>query len=116
MRWRFTTFLVSGFLSLFLCLALGLTSSALAQDQGGPPQYNGDQGQPPYDLGQEPPDQGQPPYDQGQQPPYTGQGPQDQGQGQEPQGGVGRISVLDGNVSTQRGDSGDWVADTINTP
>ena len=39
-----------------------------------------------------------------------------QDQQEQPDQGVGRISVLDGNVSTQRGDSGDWVADTINTP
>ena len=54
---------------------------------------------------------------------YPGQGPggqapgygtpEDQGQ---PQQGLGRVSVVDGNLSTQRGDSGDWVADTINTP
>ena len=29
---------------------------------------------------------------------------------------VGRISVIRGNVSIQRGDSGDWVAATVNTP
>jgi FecR protein len=38
------------------------------------------------------------------------------GQQQDPQTGVGRISVINGDVSTQRGDSGDWVADTVNTP
>ena len=52
-----------------------------------------------------------PAYGQDGQP---GQGPQDQAQ--DPQGGAGRIAILNGNVSTQRGDSGDWVADTINTP
>jgi hypothetical protein len=30
--------------------------------------------------------------------------------------GVARISVIRGNVSTQRGDSGDWVASTVNAP
>ncbi|HLW81624.1 MAG TPA: DUF6600 domain-containing protein [Candidatus Acidoferrales bacterium] len=29
---------------------------------------------------------------------------------------VGRISVIRGNVSIQRGDSGDWIAATVNTP
>src|SRR5256886_16705988 len=30
--------------------------------------------------------------------------------------GVGRISLLHGDVSTQRGDSGDWSAATLNAP
>ncbi len=34
----------------------------------------------------------------------------------EPQPGVARVSVIHGDVSTQRGDSGDWVAASINTP
>jgi hypothetical protein len=102
MRRQFITLLTSSFLALVLCLAPAFSPSALAQ--GAPPD-----------------DQGQPGY-QGQQPPYPGQGqgPGDQGQepqgGQQPQGGVGRISVINGNLSTQRGDSGDWVADTVNTP
>jgi hypothetical protein len=57
------------------------------------------------------------------QEPGQGPPPQDQqsaaqpgGQQQDPQTGVGRISVINGDVSTQRGDSGDWVADTVNTP
>jgi hypothetical protein len=33
-----------------------------------------------------------------------------------PQPGVARISLIHGDVSTQRGDSGDWVAATLNTP
>lgn len=55
----------------------------------------------------------QPPagYPGGQGPGYPG--PEGQGQ---PQQGMGRVSVVDGNLSTQRGDSGDWVADTVNTP
>jgi hypothetical protein len=35
---------------------------------------------------------------------------------QEAQPGVGRVSIINGDVSTQRGDSGDWVATTVNTP
>src|SRR5579859_5510606 len=110
MRRHLIAVLTSTFLTSALCFGPSFSATARAQqgappDQGGPPQYNGDQSGPP-------PDQGQPPYqDQGQ-----GPGPQDQGQGQEAQGGVGRVSVLSGNLSTQRGDSGDWVADTINTP
>src|SRR5262249_8696561 len=34
----------------------------------------------------------------------------------EAQPGVGRLSVINGEVSTQRGDSGDWVATTVNGP
>ncbi|MDE3179004.1 MAG: FecR domain-containing protein, partial [Acidobacteriota bacterium] len=30
--------------------------------------------------------------------------------------GVARVSLIDGNVSTQRGDAGEWSAATINTP
>jgi hypothetical protein len=56
------------------------------------------------------PDQGPPPRDQQSVDRQQG------GQPQDPQSGVGRISVITGEVSTQRGDSGDWVADTINTP
>jgi len=55
-----------------------------------------------------------PPPDQGQ---YQGPGQQDaQAPPQQPQSAVGRISLIDGNLSTQRGDSGTWVADTVNTP
>ena len=35
---------------------------------------------------------------------------------EETQPGVGRVSVVNGEVSTQRGDSGDRVATTVNTP
>jgi hypothetical protein len=34
----------------------------------------------------------------------------------EPEPGVARVSLINGDVSTMRGDSGDWVATTINTP
>jgi len=30
--------------------------------------------------------------------------------------GVGRISLIHGDVSTRRGDSGDWAAATLNAP
>ena len=50
-------------------------------------------------------------------------GPQDPGQSgdqqsadQGPAPGVARLSVIQGNVSTQRGDNGEWVAATVNTP
>src|SRR5216117_2300528 len=35
---------------------------------------------------------------------------------EEPEPGVARISLIHGDVSTMRGDSGDWVATTLNAP
>ncbi len=52
------------------------------------------------------------------QPQMQGQ-PQVQGQGQaqaEPASSVARISLTHGDVSIQRGDSGDWAAATLNQP
>ncbi|MGA3323367.1 MAG: DUF6600 domain-containing protein [Terriglobia bacterium] len=44
-------------------------------------------------------------------------GPQAQPQAQpQPQTAVARISVIHGNVTTMRGDAGQWVAATVNTP
>src|SRR5690349_21369120 len=42
--------------------------------------------------------------------PLRAQDPDDQKRG------VARVSVVQGDVSVQRGDSGDWVAATVNTP
>jgi Family of unknown function (DUF6600)/FecR protein len=39
-----------------------------------------------------------------------------QDQQAEPTSGVARVSLINGDVSTQRGDSGDWVATAINAP
>jgi len=39
-----------------------------------------------------------------------------QEQPEEPNSAVGRISMIRGEVSVQRGDSGEWVAATLNTP
>ena len=45
------------------------------------------------------------------------QGPQGQAQPQaEPSSSVARISLTHGDVSTQRGDSGDWAAAAQNQP
>ena len=50
------------------------------------------------------------------QPQLPGQ-PQGQGQAQaEPASSVARISLTHGDVSIQRGDSGDWAAATLNQP
>jgi hypothetical protein len=51
-----------------------------------------------------------------QQQPNQPQQPNQQGDDQGPPQGVARVSLLRGDVSTQRGDSGDWVAITLNTP
>jgi hypothetical protein len=62
---------------------------------------------------------------QAEQPPQYGQAPQASEEGQPvPSGegpaktdqGVGRISMIHGEVSTQRGDSGDWSAAVLNQP
>lgn len=102
-------FLAAFFITLAL-LFIPVLGAMEAQEQ---PQYGGQapgyQGPPGY-PGQG--DQG-PGYPgaQGQGPGYGG--PENEGQ---PQQGMGRVSAIDGNLSTQRGDSGDWVADTVNTP
>ena len=41
---------------------------------------------------------------------------QAEAQAEEPAPGVARVSLIRGDVSTLRGDTGDWVATTINTP
>jgi len=66
------------------------------------------QGAPPSMAGQS---QNQPQLNPQQQP-----NQQDDDQQSGPPQGVARVSLLRGDVSTQRGDSGDWVAITLNTP
>ena len=44
------------------------------------------------------------------------QAPDSSSQDASQQPGVARISQIDGSASTQRGDTGDWVAATVNTP
>ncbi|HMD30831.1 MAG TPA: FecR family protein [Candidatus Acidoferrales bacterium] len=57
-----------------------------------------------------------PPSARAQEPPAIQPQVQPQEQTPEQTGGVGRISQIQGAVSTQRGDSGDWSAATVNTP
>jgi hypothetical protein len=71
-----------------LFLALGVISVSAQDQQSAPP----------------PPDQDYSQPDNSQQ--------ADQG----PAPGVARLSVIQGNVSTQRGDNSEWVAATVNTP
>jgi len=57
-------------------------------------------------------------YQDQEPPPDSQAGTQGQGsaQPQTPATGVGRVSLVQGAVSTQRGDTGDWNAATVNTP
>ncbi len=83
---------------LVALMVILFTMSGVAQNQA----MAQDQGQP-QDQGQVQ-DQGQP-QDQGQAPAADSAPP-----------AVARISLIHGNVSTKRGDSGDWNAATLNTP
>lgn len=60
--------------------------------------------------------QNQPQYNSNQQLNPNQQANQQGDDQQGPPQGVARVSLLRGDVSTQRGDSGDWVAITLNTP
>jgi len=51
---------------------------------------------------------------QGAPPAQAGQTDQDQQTQKDPNQGVARISLIQGDASTQRGDSGDWMAATLN--
>ncbi|HWX52953.1 MAG TPA: DUF6600 domain-containing protein [Verrucomicrobiae bacterium] len=110
-------------LRLLLILLFAVTTlavSAAAQDQGAPPpsQRDPNQATPPPPTA----DQANAPAmdvdaevdatqsqgeSQGQNTPATAPGSQPT---------VGRLSLIHGDVSTQRGDSGDWSAVTLNTP
>jgi hypothetical protein len=123
--------LLAGFAILALGVAGALTVCAHAQttDEGSGPS---EQPSAPMEMGQPqmppPPPQGGPP--QPGQPqdgaPQPGQPPQMPGEPQAggPSGegpakvdqGVGRISMVHGDVSTQRGDSGTWSAAIVNQP
>ena len=119
---------------LAVVLSGALSISALAQttDEGPAPS---DQPSAPMEIGQEPGPNEQPNYSQ----PRDGQmgypqagdaadgendaqpteaqpgGPEGEAPAQTDQG-VARISLIHGDVSTQRGDSGDWSAATLNQP
>ena len=84
-------------LAAFLMLLVGLPASA--QDQAPPPpNQQNDQGYGQY---------GQPSDDQNNQ---------QSDQADQNQPGVARVSFISGDVSSQRGDNGQWVAVTVNTP
>jgi FecR protein len=117
-------------LTLAFAGALTLAAQTPTTDPG-----NGPSEQPnaPMEMGQQqpaPPSQAGPPPDAGQpaqpgQPPQAGQAPGPDAQpddgpsGEEPaktDQGVGRVSMMHGDVSTQRGDSGTWSAAILNQP
>jgi hypothetical protein len=58
----------------------------------------------------------QDPYGQAGQAPDQNAQAGDADQNPQTQPTVGRVSFIHGNVSIQRGDSGDWIAATMNTP
>jgi hypothetical protein len=82
--------------TIFLAAMFFAASPALAQDDS--------QAAPPPDA------QSSPPVN-----PQSGQ-PADVVQQANSQPGMARISVIQGNVSTERGDNGEWNAATVNTP
>ncbi|HXC43745.1 MAG TPA: DUF6600 domain-containing protein [Candidatus Dormibacteraeota bacterium] len=123
--------LIASFAAMVLALAGALTVSAYAQttDEGSGPS---EQPSVPMEMGQPqapPPQPGMPPQPgqpQAGPPPQPGHPPQMEGEAQPggPSGegpakidqGVGRISMIHGDVSTQRGDSGTWSAAILNQP
>jgi len=111
----------SRFLASFAVLTLALSGafsiSALAQttDEGPAPS---DQPSAPMEMGQTGPTNGQPMDAQASDAqPTEAQpgGPSGEAPAETDQG-VARVSLMHGDVSTQRGDSGDWSAATLNQP
>lgn len=88
-------------------LMLVVAVPVLAQDQAPPPPDQDQQNEyPGWDTNQPPNQPNQPPYQPNQQ----------ADQADQAQPGMARLSYLRGDVSSQRGDNGDWVAATANTP
>ncbi len=114
----------SAILSLMLVSALSLSVHAQTTEEGAGPS---EQPSAPMEMGQpqapQPPPPGSPPQSA---PPQPGQppqiGPESQPGGPSGEGpartdqGVGRVSMIHGDVSTQRGDSGTWSAAVLNQP
>src|ERR1700733_7487978 len=121
---------IASLAGLVLALSGVLSISALAQttDEGPAPS---DQPSAPMEIGQAPalapdaqtgpseaqPNEGQPSGVPSDAQPTEAQpgGPSGEAPAQTDQG-VARISLIHGDVSTQRGDSGDWSAATLNQP
>src|SRR5579859_597171 len=128
--------LISSFAVLALALSGVLSISAVAQTTDESPAPS-DQPSAPMEIGQEQPNYSQPNngqmgYPQPGEAPGPNAGPNDspndaqpsEAQPGGPEGeapaqtdqGVARISLIHADVSTQRGDSGDWSAATLNQP
>jgi FecR protein len=117
-------FMKNRFLGSFAILALAISGalslSAYAQttDDGQGPS---EQPSAPMEMGQPqaPPPQAGAPPDQPPASPAGEEAPQGGPTGEGPaktDQGVGRVSMMHGDVSTQRGDSGTWSAATLNQP
>ena len=95
------------FLTSFALLTFALATQAVrAQDQQPQPPDPQQQTQVAQDSGQAPSDAQQPadsPADSNEQQPADAPG-------------VARVSYISGNASSQRGDNGEWIALTVNTP
>jgi len=116
--------LISSFAVLVLAIAGALSTRLLAQttEEGPGPS---EQPSAPMELGQgqsappaQPPQLNPPPQNGQPQPPMLEAqpgGPSGEAPAQTNQG-VGRVSMIHGDVSTQRGDSGTWSAAVLNQP
>ncbi|HXU22020.1 MAG TPA: DUF6600 domain-containing protein [Verrucomicrobiae bacterium] len=104
------------FAALAVILMLSVVVPAFAQDQAPPPPDQNQQGQYQQNDQNEYPgwETNQPPDQQSNQ--QADQDQSDQSQSDQAQPGMARLSYLHGDVSSQRGDNGDWVAATVNTP
>jgi len=103
-----------GLTVIFLFAMTALSPVIHAQDQNPPPpDQSGQQQQtaPPAQA-----QSAQDPYGQAGQAPDQNAPADDADQNPQTQPTVGRVSFIHGNVSIQRGDSGDWIAATMNTP
>lgn len=102
-----------GILALAISGALSLGALAQTTDEGAGPS---EQPSAPMEVGQsQPPDSADAGDPNAQPTEAQPGGPSGEAPAQTDQG-VGRISLIHGNVSTQRGDSGDWSAATLNQP
>jgi hypothetical protein len=102
-----------GILVLAMSGALSLGAMAQTADDGTGPS---EQPSAPMEVGQtQPPDSADTPDSNAQPTEAQPGGPSGEAPAQTDQG-VGRISLIHGNVSTQRGDSDDWSAATLNQP
>src|SRR5579872_987672 len=88
----------------------------MGQSESAPPPPQADQ---PYDANNQPYDNNNQPYDNNNNDQPMAEAQPGGPSGMEPaevNQGVGRISMIHGDVSTQRGDSGDWSAAVLNQP